>query len=275
MMSTIHISAEDYIRGEIFEEEFKDIPHVVYSKIDHAPYFLHNIGKYIRNPFVLITHNGDLPVNQSLLNYAKTIPNLKKWYGQNIECNADPLIQSIPIGLENDKNFPELEKRKKLRLKIEHEGISPTIPSRLLYLNYSFSTNRAERESSWKAVKENISEELLTDKCLSSIPQAEYQLWLDDVVKHHYVLCPRGNGIDTHRLWETLYLGRIPVVKRDTNNSFYERLPILFVDSWEEVNENLLEKNLNRLSNTSNFDLEPLTISWWKKQITKTIEEML
>jgi hypothetical protein len=30
--------------------------------------------------------------------------------------------------------------------------------------------------------------------------------------RYKYVICPRGNGIDTHRVWEALYLGVVPVV---------------------------------------------------------------
>ena len=162
----------------------------------------------------------------------------------------------------------------KLRSKIEQEAMCTTNPSKLLYLNYSFSTNHAERETSWRIVKQTVSSEMITDKCLSSIPQAEYQMWLDDVINHHYVLCPRGNGIDTHRLWETLYLGRIPVVKRDSNNKYYEELPILFVDSWEEVTEHLLWSSIDRFSDSSRFDLKMMKMSWWKEHITRLAREI-
>jgi hypothetical protein len=34
----------------------------------------------------------------------------------------------------------------------------------------------------------------------------------------------RGNGIDTHRLWEALYLGVVPIIVIDEPNVFYQRL---------------------------------------------------
>lgn len=268
MSIVFDIEPSEYIRGELFEQKFTNSSSpIFYSKIDHAPHFLHNVGRYIKIPFVLVTHNGDLPVSQQLVDYAKTIPNLKKWFGQNIECTPDPLINSIPIGLENDYNFPEVQKRRKLRDKVVQEAATPTIPNRLLYLNYSFSTNRIEREYAWKVSKATLKKETVTDRCVDSIPQSEYTSWLNDVVHHHYVLCPRGNGIDTHRLWETLYLGRIPIVKKDTNNTYYEQLPILFVNDWSEVTETLLENNLIRFSNTDNFNLNMLRMSWWTEKI--------
>ena len=35
--------------------------------------------------------------------------------------------------------------------------------------------------------------------------------YLESIKNHDFVLCPRGNGRDTHRLWETLYLSLIHI----------------------------------------------------------------
>ena len=275
MSKVFDIEPHEYIRGELLEHHFADsTSSIFYCKIDHVLHFLDTVGGYIKSPFVLVTHNGDLPVSQQLVDYAKSVPFLKKWFGQNINCNPDSLVHSIPIGLENDYNFPELQKRRKLRDKVVQEAATPTIPSRLLYLNYSFSTNRIEREYAWKASKANLKKETITDKCVDSISQSEYISWLDDVAHHHYVLCPKGNGLDTHRLWETLYLGRIPIVKIDTNNTYYEQLPILFVNDWSEVTEHLLRENINRFSITENFNIETLKFSWWKEKIATTLKDL-
>ena len=56
------------------------------------------------------------------------------------------------------------------------------------------------------------------------------------------MLCPRGNGLDTHRAWETLYLGRIPVVKRSAMDAvFDDELPVIFVNDWENMTLSFLE----------------------------------
>jgi len=269
------IESDEYIRGELFEQNFTaPSSSIFYCKIDHALHFLHNVGRYIKIPFVFVTHNGDLPVSQQLVDCAKTIPNLKKWFGQNIECASDPLVHSIPIGLENDYFFPDVRKRKRLRDKVVQQATTPTIPHRLLYLNYSFSTNRIEREYAWKVSKANLKKESITDRCADSLSQSEYASWLDDVAHHHYVLCPKGNGLDTHRLWETLYLGRIPIVKMDTNNTYYEQLPILFVNDWTEVTEQLLRDNIDRFSIAENFNINELKFSWWKERITTISKDL-
>ena len=41
------------------------------------------------------------------------------------------------------------------------------------------------------------------------------------VAAHKFVVAPRGNGIDTHRLWEALYLGCVPVVGKSALDGLY------------------------------------------------------
>lgn len=59
------------------------------------------------------------------------------------------------------------------------------------------------------------------------------------------VACPRGNGFDTHRIWESLYLGALPVMTKTDFLPVFTRWPIFVVDSWESLaamNRNELER---------------------------------
>jgi len=66
--------------------------------------------------------------------------------------------------------------------------------------------------------------------------------------QYAFIACPRGNGIDTHRLWETLYRGSIPVVKRSAWTEMIEELglPIVQLDSWEEIHQLNLEEEFSK-----------------------------
>ena len=57
------------------------------------------------------------------------------------------------------------------------------------------------------------------------------------IAKYRWCACPEGNGVDTHRLWEALYMRCIPIVVKSpfidalmyyTNGE----LPICVIDSW-------------------------------------------
>ena len=71
---------------------------------------------------------------------------------------------------------------------------------------------------------------------------AEYR---DDLEKYKYVLCPPGNGIQTHRLWEAMYFGSIPVVKDSILYKSFKKLNIIFVDNFKNIKIKELDKNIN------------------------------
>lgn len=69
--------------------------------------------------------------------------------------------------------------------------------------------------------------------------------------RSRFVICPRGNGLDTHRFWESLYLGAIPIVKANDEIEAFGDRPRLSVRDWNEVlqmNQQELEEIYRSLS---------------------------
>ena len=73
-----------------------------------------------------------------------------------------------------------------------------------------------------------------------------------------------GNGFDTHRLWESLYLGSIPVTKFHKAYEQFQDLPIIFIENWKKVNLEFLNITAKKLPNQS---LNKLTIDYWELKI--------
>ncbi len=75
---------------------------------------------------------------------------------------------------------------------------------------------------------------------------APHDTFLKDMSSHRFALCVRGNGIDTHRFWEALYLGVIPVVIDNHHTECHEwiqcivgmKLPIYVIKHFSEFCEN-------------------------------------
>ncbi len=71
-----------------------------------------------------------------------------------------------------------------------------------------------------------------------------YKEYLEELSSHRFCLCTRGNGLDTHRFWEALYLGVIPVVinnhKTGLGNfvKYLKQLDVPFL----EINDEYLSK---------------------------------
>jgi hypothetical protein len=221
---------------------------VVFVKADFIYDFFINIAKDIRFKFKLITHNSDLSINENhatLLNYS----NLIRWYAQNVDI-YHPKLTSIPIGIANARwghgNISALKEVESLH----------TQKTNLLYCNFDSSTNQANRSQLYNQ---------FANQDFAHVSQRKtFREYLTDVKSSRYVLSPAGNGIDCHRLWETLLMRSIPVVENSINISFYKHLPILIADDWRQVNEQFLREKLHQLQNTTP---QECYLDYWIKKI--------
>jgi hypothetical protein len=54
------------------------------------------------------------------------------------------------------------------------------------------------------------------------------------VRKSKFIPCPAGNGLDTHRVWEAIYLGAVPVIL-ESEFCGDSTWPVLIVENWSEL----------------------------------------
>ena len=189
-----------------------------------VPYFQYYISPRINTPFTLVTHNSDHAVtimNFQLLNH----PYLKNWFAQNCEFSHTKL-KPLPLGLQN-RQWGHEKYEQLLR------ASKNIIKTSLLYANFSVQTHPS-RTAALELIKE--------------LPYAtvelgvEYEVYLKNLSMHKFCVCPRGNGIDTHRFWEAQYLDTIPIILWRDWTSSYSGMPILILDNWGELRNLDLEK---------------------------------
>lgn len=288
------VKIEDFIQGnkfadmadftfspkEKFMDDYYNLPNtldekklkernVVFTTPFYAKALMDNL-KWVDNEFIVVTHNGDNEVNDMGVgymdgrgNYIRTdefkIPScVVRWYATNVNT-THPKVEAIPSGLENDRWRPELRKKERM---IEKYGEPRTIRN-LVYVDFSTTWNIGERKRIYSLLEDRPWVTAFRDG-------ANFERFLDNVYSHKFVACPRGNGIATHREWETLYMGSIPIMKRDLNNRFFTNLPICFVDDWDQVTEDFLNSEYDRICNTE-WDENILTFGYWKNKIKNTI----
>jgi len=97
-------------------------------------------------------------------------------------------------------------------------------------VSWNKETNPSKRTEAMNAFKEAKNTLVFNERIA---PQTVHHL----TRRALFVPCPRGNGLDTHRVWETLYLGAIPVVLNSDRFAALEGWPILFIDDWKEIIE--------------------------------------
>lgn len=253
------IAEEDLIQGQKFES--LTLENVIYVKLDNIISFLEHTAVKLDN-FVLLTHNSDFCITQKLLDgVLEEFGNIIYWFGQNM-LGHNYRATALPIGLENDIWFPEIRKKQLLFDVMKEPDI---LPEKLCYCNFSLYTNGAERVEAFHAVRSFST--IKIDGLVTQTKQT-YEDYLSDIKSHYFVVCPSGNGIDTHRLWETLYLGRIPVIKRNQNIEFFSDLPILVVDDWAQITGNYLIDKI-RTYHDAVFNCDKMSFSWWKNSINQ------
>jgi len=82
------------------------------------------------------------------------------------------------------------------------------------------------------------------------------------MTQYKFILSPPGAGEDCHRTWEALYVGCIPIVQSSAINELYEDLPVLVVDSWDDINEEFLNQKWKEMSERK-YDMSKLTLEYW------------
>ena len=229
---------------------------VIYTHTFYAKQ-LFKIVEEMPREVIVVTHNSDMNVDESF-----SLPdNVIRWFSQNVNV-VHERIESIPIGLENARWFPQLKKKEKMRAAM---GLPRNLKN-LAYMNHNVGTNPAKRSQPF---------ELLKDKPWVTTEMgkngADFDDYLLAVFTHRFVICPEGNGMDTHRTWESLYMGAIPVELKNNNNRFYEDLPILLIDDWEELTEEFLKDKYNQMMGGSrSWNYDKLKMSYWKNLILST-----
>jgi len=226
---------------------------VVYFHTLYKDLFFERI-KNLPNKFIIISHNSDVNVKS-----VDNVPsNVVHWFSQNV-CIKDPRLSSLPIGLENKRWHQEVQKKNRMLAKVK----TAKRLKNLVYVNHNISTNPAERTPPYDVLKGKP----FATTTYGYNPQ-NFDVYIDEVYNHKFVVSPPGNGVDTHRKWETLYLGSIPIEKRCPNNTFYEDLPICFVDSWDQVTESFLNSEYERIIHNK-WNLDKLRMSYWLTQIAQ------
>jgi hypothetical protein len=171
-------------------------------------------------------------------------------------------VSGLPLGITNNTRESELHPvYGNVDVMVDAANTARDIQN-LVYMNFAVHTYPTERVAVWTMFK---------DKTWVTVEGPENSMegrkrFLQSARNHSFVLCPRGNGVDTHRLWETLYMGSIPIVRKDIAHSDWEDLPILFVDSWDEVTEQQLRNELVRIQNTQ-WNMDKLFIGYWLQHI--------
>lgn len=241
---------------------------VIFCKTDYLDAELKKIKK-LKHQVVLVSGNGDVGIDAR---FVSNLPdNVLMWYCQNNLFYHDRL-RAIPIGLENTVEckrrghgmaWPHAVEKLELLTKA-YNNRNKRSPSKLLYANFNIQTNK-QRIPIMNICKQ--SSFITWDE-----PKLSYSEFITRVIDHEAVICPAGNGVDTHRLYEILYCGVIPVTIKTGDyalyTQLYNNLPIVVLNHINELQNEDKLKELIAAAKQKQANIQLLDCAYWLQKIT-------
>ena len=198
--------------------------------------FVRGALQTIAAPFGLITTDGDTLVPSELpRNTVEQLLDCRfliSWHTQNFDGRHHPKFGRLPIGIDLHTPKPRLGPAKMLSQlqRISGDRMPPNRMPLRVFCDLGTSPISDDRRSAVAALEDCDHVDFLT----SRIPQGE--IW-QHYSQYPFVLSAQGNGLDSHRTWELLYLGCIVITKRSALDPLFEGLAVVTVDDWNEVRE--------------------------------------
>jgi hypothetical protein len=223
---------------------------IMYAPSDRYLEALVFIEKNSDVKFKLVTHNGDTEI---LLRKSFLPRNLVCWYAQNL-CTASNRTFPIPIGMENSHWHPG--KRDTI---IKAEKSQQRVLRAFTQFNPSTHKSRLDLAN------------LIMDKKIDvdfapSVNGTGFEQYVYNLSRYAFCVCPRGNGTDTHRIWEALYMGCIPIVQTHLTHKCLDGLPVLFVENWQEITHQKLVHFIEQMPSII-YDAKKLHFKYWENLI--------
>jgi len=252
---------------------------IIFCKTDFLPWEFEYIKK-LNNDVILISGNSDYmiskhenpnniviqsPVPTAIPSYLLEVPkNIKKWFAQNASINND-IIKTLPMGLEN--YIPAIRQGHGVgydRVKIKQSCIDnkqDRLPSKFIWANFEIGSKvdyRTEMRDLCKSIPFIDWED----------PNLTLEEYFDKILDYDAVICPEGNGIDTHRFYEVLYMKRIPIVfNKVMYENLYHMFPVVFIENTEDLKNYEFMIQKIREAKEKEWDPNSITTRWWKDRI--------
>tara|TARA_B100000575_G_scaffold294257_1_gene309027 strand:- start:2454 stop:3398 length:945 start_codon:yes stop_codon:yes gene_type:complete len=204
-------------------------------------------GCYPMMKFIIFTNLEDTPIDEDIFD---AIPDNVLCISAINAIEYGGKVIPAPYGVQrkmtpSDDHIERLENAMKTDVNASE--------AKLLYVNHN-DNSHPER----LGIKD-----LFKDKFWANVDEkrVDYYHFLLNLANHKFIVCPRGNAIDCHRNWEVLYMRRVPVMKRHPYlEELYKDYPVLFVDKYSEVTQELLLENEHLFQQAKEMDLTKLTL---------------
>lgn len=232
-------------------------------------YFLENDLLYLCSQlsdmkFVIFCFFDDTPIDEFI--FDKIPENVISIYAANA-ISFGGKVRPVPYGLQR-RLYPGDNRQEILKEFINYN----ITPRKLLYMNHNVGNNP-------NRIKINTNF-MGRDWATVGNPNgvSNYINYLNEIKNHKFMICPDGNaiGCECHRDWEVIYMRRVPVViKSEYLQEIFKDFPVLMVNDFSEVTEDLLKENDYLFQEAQKIDLNKLDIKLFFDKIIDETDNIL
>lgn len=216
--------------------------------------FISEYNKVI-NAKILFAGNSDFEFHDLILKLPRSV---KRIYLQNSFISDSKRVFTLPIGLENLSLGGSNSLGRFL-------PVPYNLPNSRVLLGPFGETHQIRKQIDY--IFKNYPDQIDFKYITGHMSKRSYRKLLKSF---NFVACPRGNGVDTHRTWESFYYGRYPIVIRDewSLSLAYLKVPLVSLSNWTP--KEVIEVKSNSHSSFDPSKIESLWEPYWIK-ILKTI----
>ena len=258
--------------------------------------FVRVLHPLIREPYVLVTHNSDYPapIQAPGYDFSHILRDRKllAWFAHNANA-VHPKLFALPQGFPvNTKTLAAdwsahlaFAAQKTMR----ERPRPPPLERRAQWLYVNFAPrNESARRDILRWARSRAAAPFVT---LSGAARATgggqrahakvaQEAFLAEMRAHRFVWCPPGNGLDTHRVYEALQQGTVPIVMAHAGlAAMYAQLPVVVVGRAEEITQErlaalvpVLQPAVDRLWTHEGDSV--LSAHYWQAYVNSTVSRL-
>jgi len=200
--------------------------------------------KHIRNNFCLYTGDSDLTISvkeidKKIIDAILENPYLDTWYAQNLDYSHPKLI-NLPIGIDYHSDYYNLDLSPQTQEETLKSILSKAKKTRdrkkMAYCNWHFELDRGDRKQCFNSTPKEI--------CFYEPYRIIRKKVWENQSKYAFCLSPEGAGLDCHRTYEAIFLGSVPIIRKNCLSKMFSNLPIVLVDNYKDISRSFLSDQL-------------------------------
>jgi len=231
-----------------------DINNIFYIIGKQLTNFMYEFFTSITYDFVIFFGTSDHSFTLSKFSKLLTLPKLKYIYAQNYTDVIHDKIILLPIGLSDF--------RTKENYYNDEIVFNQSKKINKILISYHGPTNQVRRP----LIKQTNSKNVIVSE------KMEHKDFVINLSKYKYSLCLKGNGFDTHRFWESIWVNTIPIVLKSD----------YYIDELYRNAGGIVLNNINELDSIfktehkySTTNTELMCQQYWDDQISNKMSQFI